>query len=485
MRFELIISMVLLSLTASHVAAQPQPATSPTTASPPNVVLIFADDMGYGDLGCYGGKNPTPNLDRMAAAGVRFTDFYVAQPVCTASRAALMTGCYANRVGLLGALSPKSTIGINDAERTLAELFKSRGYATAIFGKWHLGHLPQFLPTRHGFDEYYGLPYSNDMWPNHPSGKFPDLPLIEGEQTIELNPDQAKLTTALTVRAVDFIGRKKDQPFFLYVPHPMPHVPLFVSDKHAGQSGRGLYGDVIQEIDWSVGQILASLKTHGLDERTLVIFTSDNGPWLSYGDHAGSAGALREGKGTTFEGGVRVPCIMRWPGQIKPETVSRAPAATMDVLPTLAKLIGAEPPSDEHPLDGRDIWPLISGNPGATSPHEALFFYWSEELQAVRSGKWKLHFPHMYTRAHRGAGGKPAKAERLPIELSLYDLEEDPAETNDLAADHPDVVARLQALAESCREDLGNSGTKRKGKNVRAPGNADADAPPPAARTGL
>ncbi|HEV2294008.1 MAG TPA: sulfatase [Tepidisphaeraceae bacterium] len=472
MRLIVVLSFLLLSLLPVSVRAQERPA------SLPNVILVFADDLGYGDLGCYGGKNPTPNLDRMAEQGIRFTDFYVAQPLCTASRAALLTGCYPNRIGLLGALGPRAQIGINDRETTLAELFKSRGYATAIFGKWHLGHLPQFLPTRHGFDEFYGLPYSNDMWPKHPTMKFPDLPLMEGEQTLELNPDQTKLTTSITQRAVDFIERKRGEPFFLYVPHPMPHVPLFVSDKHAGKSGQGPYGDVIQEVDWSVGQILEVLKCHDLDQRTLVIFTSDNGPWLSYGDHGGSARPLREGKGTTFEGGVRVPCLMRWPGQIPAGTVSGAPAGTIDLLPTLAKLIGVELQRDERSIDGRDIWPLISGKPDATSPREALFFYWNQELQAVRSGKWKLHLPHGYPRPNPpGSGGQPGPVKPMRIELSLYDLEQDPGETLNVAADHPDVVKRLEALAEACRDDLGDAATKRQGKNVRPPGKDDADGP--------
>src|SRR5262249_55387775 len=264
-------------------------------------VIILADDLGYADLGCYGARGyQTPNLDRMAKEGMRFTDFYVAQGVCSASRTALLTGCYPNRVGILGALGPKATHGISSKEKTVAEALKARGYATAIYGKWHLGHHPKFLPTRHGFDDYFGLPYSNDMGPKHPTAKFPALPLIAGEKTIATNPDQTKLTTWYTERAVKFIARNKAKPFFLYVPHAMPHVPLHVSDKFKGKSKRGLYGDVIMEIDWSVGQILAALKKHGLDEKTLVIFASDNGPWLSYGDHAGSAGPLREGKMTTF-----------------------------------------------------------------------------------------------------------------------------------------------------------------------------------------
>src|SRR5262249_24118840 len=253
----------------------------------PNVVIILADDQGYGDVGSYGAKDfATPNLDRMAREGVRFTDFYVAQPVCSASRAALLTGGYPNRIGILDALGPKDPHGISDAEMTLAQVLKPRGYATAIYGKWHLGHRPRFLPTRHGFDDHFGLPYSNDMWPNHPTDKFPDLPLVEGEKVIELNPDQTKLTTWYTERPVKFIEKNVHRPFFLYVPQSMPHVPLHVSDKFKGKSKQGLYGDVIEEIDWSVGEILAALKKHGLDERTLVIYTSDNGPWLSYGNHS-------------------------------------------------------------------------------------------------------------------------------------------------------------------------------------------------------
>jgi arylsulfatase A-like enzyme len=439
---------------------------------PPNVVIILADDQGYADIGCYGAKDfATPNLDRMAREGVRFTDFYVAQPVCSASRAALLTGCYPNRIGILNALGPKDTHGISDNEKTLAELLKSRGYATAIYGKWHLGHHTRFLPTRHGFDDYFGLPYSNDMWPKHPTDKFPDLPLIEGEKVIELNPDQTKLTTWYTERAVKFIEKNKDRPFFLYVPHNMPHVPLHVSAKFAGKSKQGLYGDVIMEIDWSVGEILAALSKHGLDEKTLVIYTSDNGPWLSYGNHAGNAGPLREGKKTTWEGGIRLPYIARWQGKIPAGTVCHEPAMTIDILPTVAKLAGAELP--KHPIDGLDIWPLMSGKPGAKSPHEALYFYWQHHLQAVRSGRWKLHFPHKFdTLAGKPGGkdGKPAEYTEQKTALALYDLESDVGETKNVADQHPDVVRRLEALAEKAREELGDSATDRKGKGVRPPG---------------
>ncbi|HKS35970.1 MAG TPA: sulfatase [Verrucomicrobiae bacterium] len=451
-------------------------AAGRTPSRPPNVVIIFADDLGYADLGVFGARGyKTPNLDRLARKGRRFTDFYAAQAVCSASRAALLTGCYPNRIGISGALGPGARHGISSNEMTIAELVKQRGYATAIFGKWHLGHHPEFLPIRHGFDEYFGLPYSNDMWPFHPEAKpgtYPDLPLIDGDKVVGKNPDQTKLTTWYTERAVGFIERSKDRPFLLYVAHNMPHVPLFVSDKFKGKSKRGLYGDVIQEIDWSVGQILDALERHKLDRDTLVIFTSDNGPWLSYGDHAGSAGRLREGKGTAWEGGVRVPCIMRWPGRIPARSVCREPAMTIDVLPTIARLIDARLPS--HPIDGKDIWPLISGDAKAGSPHDAYFFYYNVgELQAVRSGRWKLVFPHTYrTLAGKsgGTGGKPSKYESTKTGLALFDLEKDVSEKLDVAAQHPDVVKRLQALAEQCREDLGDSLVKRAGKNAREPG---------------
>jgi len=440
---------------------------------PPNFVVLFVDDLGYGDLGCYGGKIDTPNLDRMAREGMRFTDFYVGQPVCSASRAALLTGCYPNRVGILGALGPASKVGISAKEKTIAEVLKPRGYATAIYGKWHLGYQPPFLPTRHGFDDYYGLPYSNDMWPRHPTAKFPDLPLIEGEKTIALNPDQSRLTTEYTERAVRFIERNRERPFFLYVPHTMPHVPLYVSDKFAGKSKQGLYGDVVMELDWSVGEILAALKKNGLDEQTLVLFSSDNGPWLSYGNHGGSAGPLREGKGTTWEGGVREPFLARWPGKIPAGTVCREPAMTIDVLPTLAGLAGVALP--ELPIDGRDIRALLEGKPGAKSPQEAYFFYWNRELQAVRGGRWKLHFPHGYrTLAGKpgGSDGKPADYSDARTGLALYDLEADPGEKDNVADKHPEEVERLKKLADRMRDDLGDSATNTEGKGVRPPGTA-------------
>lgn len=463
----LIAVLVVSTLAFANFAQNRQPAKRL-----PNFVIIYADDLGYADIGSFGAVGyKTPNLDRMAREGARLTDFYVAQAVCSASRAALLTGCYSNRVGIQGALNHTARYGINDSEMTIAEVLKPRGYATAIFGKWHLGHHPQFLPTRHGFDEYLGLPYSNDMWPNHPSaakGFYPDLPLIENDKVVQLMPDQSQLTTWYTERAVKFIEKNKDKPFFLYLPHSMPHVPLFVSDKFKGKTKQGAYGDVIEEIDWSVGQVLDTLKRLKLDNDTLVIFTSDNGPWLSYGDHAGSAKPLREGKGTAFEGGQREPFIARWPGKIPAGVVNRQPAMTIDLLPTLAKLAGAEAPKN---IDGLDIWPLLANKRNARSPHDALYFYWGRELHAVRSGKWKLHLPHPYQHLEiAGGGGKPGRYVRQEIGLSLFDLEKDIGETTNVADQNPEVVKRLMIFVERAREDLGDALTKREGRNVREPG---------------
>ena len=453
-----------------------------TETNPPNVVVIFMDDMAYADIGPFGAKAyPTPHLDRMAKEGRKFTDFYVTQAVCSASRAGLLTGCYNVRVGILGALGPKSTHGLNPKEITLAELCKQRGYATACFGKWHLGHHQKFLPLQHGFDEYFGIPYSNDMWPYHPGvrhlpmaerlKKWPHLPLIEGNKII--NPtvtgkDQEKITTQLTERSVRFIEKNKDKPFFLYVPHPMVHVPLYVSDKFKGKSKAGLFGDVMMEIDWSVGQILETLRKHQLDQNTLVIFTSDNGPWLNYGDHAGSAGPLREGKGTMFDGGCRESALMWWPGTIPAGSECTTPAMTIDLLPTVAELIGARLPN--HPIDGKSIVKLLKGT-SDTSPHEAYFFYYGRQLQAIRMGKWKLHFPHGYrTMAGRpgGTGGIPTQYSQAKIGLALFDMEKDIGETTDVKAKHPDIVKQLQALGEKMRNELGDNG--RTGTGTRPPG---------------
>lgn len=461
----------------------------------PNIVLILADDQGYGDLGCYGARDlATPNLDRLAREGTRFTSFYVAQPVCTASRAALLTGCYANRVGMAGALNHTSPTGIHPRETLLSELCKQQGYATAIYGKWHLGQQPVFLPTRRGFDEFHGLPYSNDNGPLHPVTRgIPALPVYEGETIVARDPDQSQFTKQLTERAVRFIEKNKERPFFLYVPHIMPHVPIFASERFKGTSKRGLYGDVIQELDWSVGEIVAALQKHGLSERTLVIFASDNGPFLSYGEHAGSAGPLREGKLTTFEGGVCVPCLMRWPGQVPAARVCTELATTMDLNISLAGLIGAKPSPTQ--LDGVDLRPLFLGGPGAAGRKE-FWYYSGDELHAVRQGDWKLHVPHEYltVAGDPGRGGKPSnygKLQPLSIEqsgirgiasrhgyrvekigLALYNLKDDPGEQHDLAAKHPEVVERLQQVVAAARADLGDSLTGIKGKNVRPCGDA-------------
>lgn len=460
-------------------------AVEPSPGSLPNFVVIFIDDMGYADIGPFGAEGyETPHLDRMAQEGRIFTDFHAGSAVCSASRAALLTGCYPRRVSIEGALKPGDKYGLNPDELTLAEVCKQRGYATGIFGKWHLGDHKPFLPLQHGFDEYFGLPYSNDMWP-HPSvvgqpapkrrWNFPNLPLLEGNEVIDADvtsEDQTQLTTQYTERAVDFIDRNKDRPFFLYLPHSMVHVPLFVSDKFRGKSEQGLYGDVVMELDWSVGQILDTLRRLDLDEKTLVVFTSDNGPWLNYGNHAGSAKPLREGKGTMFEGGYREPCIMRMPGTIPAGTACGEFTTTMDLLPTIAKWIEVQLPS-ERIIDGHDIRPLITGAPEAKTPYEIFYCYYQGELRAVRDGRWKLHLPHRYrTLAGKpgGQGGKSVPYSSATISLELFDLHNDVGETTDVADAHPEIVARLLKYVEAAREDLGDKLTKRHGKNVRRHG---------------
>ncbi len=457
----------------------------------PNVVIVFCDDLGYGDPGCYGGRAAaTPQIDALARDGVRFTDFHVAQAVCSASRTALLTGCYPNRLGIHGALGPKSNHGLAAAETTLAEFLRGRGYRTACVGKWHLGHHPQFLPMRHGFDEYFGLPYSNDMWPHHPEAKpvsYPPLPLVENDRVVDPDvtaEDQETLTARYTERAVSFVeqaGKAADgRPFFLYLAHSMPHVPLFRSAAFRGTAPGGVYGDVLAEIDASVGSVLAALDRTGHADDTLVIFTSDNGPWLSYGDHAGSAGGLREGKGTTFEGGHRVPCVARLPGRIPAGTVCDAPLMTIDILPTVAGLTGPPLPTDTEGfctvngkrIDGHDRWPLFLGHTPSADATPAVYSFWfgDNELQAVREGRWKLFLPHtaraLEDRAP-GSGGTPAGYEPLKVRRELYDLAADAGEKLDVAAQHPEIVARLEALAERSRAELGDRLTGRTGTGVR------------------
>lgn len=459
----------------------------------PNVVVILADDLGYGDLACFGNKKlKTPHIDRLAANGTRFTNFYVSQPVCTASRASLLSGCYANRVSMAGALNHQSKTGIHPNEKLLSELLKAKGYATACYGKWHLGDRAPFLPTKRGFDDFAGLPYSNDNGPLHPTVPgLPALPFYRGAKVIERDPDQGKFTKRFTDLAVQFIAAHKDEPFFLYLPHVMPHVPIFASAEFKGKSAGGAYGDVVEELDWGVGEVLAALKKHDLEKNTLVLFLSDNGPFLSYGSHAGSAGPLREGKLTTYEGGVRVPCIARWPGKV-PARVCDEPLMTIDLLPTLCKLAGADLPKLK--IDGKDIGPVLFDEAGAKCPHDAYYFFAGDELHAVRSGKWKLHVPHEYLTVNgpTRTDGKPAnhgnqkpeamsasglrgiasrhgyKVEKQP--LALYDLTADPGEKTNVADKHPDIVKRLTALADAARTELGDSLTGVKGKGVRPSG---------------
>ncbi len=482
----------LIALVLGLVAIASSMFAAETTATDakrlPNVVIIFIDDMGYADIGPFGATAyKTPHLDQMAKEGRVFTDFHSATAVCSASRAGLMTGCYPERVSILGALNPSAKIGISDKETTLAQLCKTRGYSTAIYGKWHLGHHKQFLPLQHGFDEYFGLPYSNDMSPlqaemiDMPAAaaarkrKSPPLPLIENNEVIDPAVSPAKLTqltTLYTEHAVSFIDRHKDQPFFLYVPHTMVHVPLAVSDKFKDKSGAGLFGDVVMELDWSVGQILDALKRNNLDDNTLVLFTSDNGPWLNYGNHAGSAGPLREGKGTMWEGGYREPCVMRYPGKIPAGTKCDEFACTIDMFPTIAKLIDAKIPT-EQPIDGKDIWPLMTGDKQIQSPHEFFWCYYDDELRGVRDRQWKLVFPHQYRSLDGKPGGRdgnPVPYKQLKTKEALYDLKHDVGEHHDVSADHPDLVAKFEAEGEKARAALGDKLTGRTGSEVRPPG---------------
>ena len=472
--------LLLLGIASIPVIGQ---SVKKSASQAPNIVIIFMDDMGYGDLECYGGFTyKTPNINRLAAQGMRFTQFYVAQAVCSASRAALLTGCYSNRVGIFGALFPWSKIALNPEEETIPELLKKKGYKTGMVGKWHLGQKLPFLPLQHGFDEYLGLPYSNDMWKvNYDGGpvtdtssnkyRFPPLLLIEGnEQVREIKTleHQGELTTIYTDRAVSFIRKNKSKPFFLYLAHSMPHIPLGVSPKNKGKSGSGLYGDVMMEIDWSVEQVIKTLDEEGLTKNTLVVFLSDNGPWLNFGNHAGSSGGLREGKGTVWEGGVRVPCIMKWPGKIPAGSVCSEIAATMDLLPTITKICQA--PRPQKKIDGVDIWSLMTAQPGAKPRDEFVYYYNENNLKAVRKGQWKLVFPAMsqtYKKTIRGADGFPGRIAIDSVKLALYDLRTDPGETLDVKEQHPEIVQQLTTIADRYRKELGDNLTKSIGLEVR------------------
>ena len=452
-------------------------ALAATAGDYTNVVLINLDDSGYGDWSCNGAYGyTTPNIDQLAAQGVRFTHFLAAQPISGASRAGLLTGCYPNRIGFAGAPGPDSNYGIHADEMTMAEMFKQKNYATAIFGKWHLGSDHQFLPLQNGFDEYYGLPYSNDMWPFHPQQgevfNFPDLPTYEGNRIVGFNTDQSRLTTDYTTRSVNFIKKNRNKPFFLYLAHNMPHVPLAVSDKFKGKSEIGLYGDEMMELDWSIGPVMQTLRDLGLEENTLVILTSDNGPWANYGNHAGSTGGLREAKATTFDGGNRIPCIVYWKGVTKPGTTCNKLASNIDLLPTFAAVVDAPLPTRK--IDGVNILPLIKGENGANPRESFVYYYRRNDLEAVTDGRYKLVFPHKYVTYgayEPGLDGQPGNL--IEIEMrqpELYDLRRDPGERYNILTQKPEEAAKLMKIADSYRHELGDNLTRHKGTERREPG---------------
>lgn len=443
-------------------------------ASSPNLVLLFMDDLGIGDLSCYGNKRyKTPNIDRLAAEGIRFTDFYVPSPACTPSRAALLTGCYPPRISLTSVLGPNDKYGLHPNEVTIAEIAKSRGYKTAIFGKWHLG-VKNLMPRAHGFDEFFGIPYSSDMWPKN--GNWPPLFAYENETPafeITRLDQQSELTQTITSKTIEFIQRNKANRFLVYVPLHMPHVPIAASSEFLGRTGKGLYADMMTEVDHCIGRIIESLRKNGLSEKTLVFFGSDNGPWLPYGNHAGSSGIYREGKGASFEGGIRVPGIFWMPGTISPGIVQKEMASTMDILPTFAKLVGSS--TADPTIDGHDIWPLLSKPGSARTPWRWMFYFWPGELQAVRSGDWKLHVPHSHRHqaGEPGIDGLPAGEVTAKIGLSLFNLADDPGERRNLAEERPEVVERLMRIVNIGRREFGDTLTKTKGSEVRAPGKVE------------
>ncbi len=419
----------------------------------PNIVIILADDLGYADLTTYGApKIKTPELDRLAKQGMKFTQFY-AENFCSPSRAALLTGSYAHRLGITKVFWPDSTEGLNPEEITIAELLKGRGYTTAVIGKWHLGHQEPFLPTNQGFDYYFGLPFSNDMGPDaRPAkGPFGPMPIMRNEEVIERGPDQTQLTRRYTDETIQFITENKDGPFFVYLAHTMPHVPLHASDDFLGKSEFGLYGDVVEEIDWSTGRILRTLDDLGLAEETLVVFLSDNGPWLQKGAHGGLATPLREGKGTTWEGGHRVPAILRWPGKIPENVTSDALTTIMDLYPTIANLVGADLP-DDRVIDGKDIWPLLAGQT-EESPHNAYYYYRLRRFEAVRVGDWKLHLEGKRTDYNNVHFDYTDDFVSLRDE-QLYNLAEDIGEQRNLVLDHPEIVERLKNAAAEHQRDI-------------------------------
>lgn len=442
-----------------------------------NFIIIIMDDMGYGDISCYGAIGyKTPNIDSMANEGMRFTHFYASSPVSGASRAGLMTGCYPSRISFSGAPNPLCKTGINPNEETIAEVLKKRGYYCAAFGKWHLGHHKKFLPLQNGFDEYLGIPYSNDMNyeinPDKPhKRKYPLIPLIEGNETIARNPDQSKFTKQFTQRALEVIEKHKDSPFFIYLAHPMPHVPIHVSKEFKGVSERGLYGDVMTEIDWSVGEILKKIKEEGIEENTLVIVTSDNGPWIKYGNHSGSTGGLREGKLTSFEGGQRVPCIMKWKGRIVPGSICNRLCSSIDFLPTLAAISGIE--LSEKKIDGIDMCGAIFSAGEKKIRDEFYFYYNKNSLIAVTDGRFKLVFPHKHISyegyTSLGVDGIPGNFHKQKEfnETQLFDLSTDPGERYNVIDSYPEELDNLYKIADKARNDLGDELMGIEGTNIR------------------
>ena len=426
---------------------------------PPNVVVIFLDDSGWGDFKPFGDTAyPTPNVEQLAKDGCRFDNFYVPQAICSASRSALLSGCYPGRTKVFGAHGPNAK-GLDPKYATMGEVLKKRGYTTAIFGKWHIGDQPETRPIARDYDESCGLMYSNDMWEFHPEnpkhwGRFPLKFWENGKVTIPrvTKEHQPNLTKWYAEHAVDFINRNSKSPFYLYVPHSMPHVPLFVSDKFKGKSGKGLYADVMMEIDWSVGQIVNALKANGVEDNTLVIFTSDNGPWVSYGNHAGVT-PYREAKGTGFDGGTRSACIMKYPGKIKKATTNKKTLCSVDILPTVANLTGAKLPDNE--IDGKNVWDLITAKPNAKNPHDYYPFSTGRTFEGVITGDghWKLHLPHKYrTLVTPGKDGMAGKYRQAEIGLSLFDMKNDPYETTNVIEKYPEVAARLKGYAQKHKQ---------------------------------
>lgn len=469
-----------LATVVPHIAKAA--ASTGNRKNKPNIIIIFTDDQGYQDLGCFGSPMiKTPHLDRMAGEGMKFTNFYSSNSVCSPSRASLLTGCYPVRVGVPGVLFPRNENGLNPNEITIPEILKTKEYTTACIGKWHLGHKSEFLPTEQGFDSYYGIPYSNDMWIDPETNLAKDIllregwtidrikkmentktkenrnkvPLMRDKAVIEYPCDQTTITKRYTEESIKFIKANKEKPFFLYLPHTMPHLPLAVSEKFKKSENpetMELYTAVIEEIDWSVGQILDTVRKLGLEKDTLIIFSTDNGPWHRKGKLAEDGYVLRDGKFSTYEGGMRVPCIMWWPGRIPGTTECRELAATIDIMPTLACIAGGQIPQDRI-IDGNDIQPLMFNEKNAKSPHKAYYSYKGNNLEAVREGDWKLRIAKPKSKKKKGKSQKKEKVKKVPV-VELYNLKDDLSEKNNVAQQHPEIVSRLKKMMEKFDTDL-------------------------------